>query len=91
MSTKEKKYTEVNANVNNDHEHKLVLWNDDVNTFDHVIKVLMEVCGHDPYQAETCAIIAHFKGKCTVKEGSFDTLKPLMTEMTIQQLTVEIK
>ena len=48
----------------------LVLYNDDVNTFDHVIKSLVEVCGHDSVQAEQCALIVHFKGSCEVKIGS---------------------
>jgi ATP-dependent Clp protease adaptor protein ClpS len=55
----------------------LVVWNDDVNTFDWVIQTLIEVCGHTPEQAEQCAIIIHFKGKYGVKEGDYDTLKPL--------------
>ena len=48
----------------------LVLYNDDVNTFAHVIKSLVEVCGHDDYQAEQCAMLTHLKGRCDVKTGS---------------------
>jgi len=47
----------------------LILWNDDVNTFDDVIEALVEICGHDELQAEQCATITHFKGKCAVKTG----------------------
>ncbi len=91
MSTKEKKYSEKNPLIEENDEKKLILWNDDVNSFDFVIETLMEVCGHDPYQAETCALIAHFKGKCPVKNGSYEELKPIYTEMTVRKLTVEIR
>jgi ATP-dependent Clp protease adaptor protein ClpS len=55
----------------------LVVFNDDFNTFDHVIKTLMKVCEHSQEQAEQCTIIIHYKGKCAVKKGSFDFLKPM--------------
>lgn len=54
----------------------LIVWNDDVNTFDWVIESLVSVCEHDPLQAEQCALIIHHKGKCGVKKGSFDFLRP---------------
>lgn len=56
---------------------KLVVHNDDVNTFDHVIDTLIKVCRHDQHQAEQCTYIIHFKGKCSVKEGSYTQLKPM--------------
>jgi ATP-dependent Clp protease adaptor protein ClpS len=55
----------------------LVVFNDDVNTFDHVINTLIKVCRHTPEQAEQCTMLIHFKGKCTVKNGSFEFLKPM--------------
>jgi ATP-dependent Clp protease adaptor protein ClpS len=55
----------------------LVVFNDDVNTFDHVIQVLMNVCRHTHEQAEQCTIIIHYKGKCAVKKGSREELKPM--------------
>ena len=55
----------------------LVVFNDDVNTFDHVIKTLIRVCKHTKEQAEQCAMIIHYKGKCAVKTGSFKELKPM--------------
>lgn len=55
----------------------LVVFNDDVNTFDHVINTLIKVCKHTPEQAEQCTMLIHFKGKCTVKNGSFEFLKPM--------------
>jgi len=54
----------------------LIVWNDEVNTFEWVIETLMEVCGHDYEQAEQCSYIIHFRGKYAVKKGSFDDLKP---------------
>src|SRR5690349_5638096 len=57
--------------------HTLILWNDEVNTFDHVIESLVEICDHSPQQAEQCALLIHFKGKCGVKNGDFETLRPL--------------
>jgi ATP-dependent Clp protease adaptor protein ClpS len=55
----------------------LIVWNDDVNTFDWVIKALVEICGHTEEQAEQCALIIHMRGKYAVKHGSYDTLKPM--------------
>lgn len=54
----------------------LVVFNDDVNTFDHVIATLIRVCRHTPEQAEQCTYLIHYKGKCAVKSGSFGFLKP---------------
>lgn len=56
--------------------HNLIVWNDEVNTFDHVIDSLVDVCEHSPEQAEQCALIIHHKGKYAVKTGSFDFLRP---------------
>ena len=55
----------------------LVVFNDDVNTFDHVIRTLVKVCSHTPEQAEQCAMIVHYRGKCTVKNGSLQELRPM--------------
>lgn len=54
----------------------LVIFNDDVNTFDHVIATLIRVCKHTPEQAEQCTFLIHHKGKCAVKSGSFEFLRP---------------
>ena len=56
--------------------HNLIVWNDNVNTFDWVIESLVDICGHETLQAEQCALIIHHKGKCGVKKGSFDDLRP---------------
>jgi ATP-dependent Clp protease adaptor protein ClpS len=61
---------------------QLIVWNDEVNTFEWVIETLVTVCGHSQEQAEQCAYIIHFKGKYSVKEGSFEDLEPLCTAIT---------
>ncbi|MFN5641029.1 MAG: ATP-dependent Clp protease adaptor ClpS [Sphingobacteriales bacterium] len=65
-----------------DNSHSLIVWNDNVNTFEWVIETLIEVCGHDEQQAEQCAMIIHNKGKYAVKHGSYDTLKPMCDAIT---------
>ncbi|MCU0382620.1 MAG: ATP-dependent Clp protease adaptor ClpS [Cyclobacteriaceae bacterium] len=55
----------------------LVVFNDDYNTFDHVIATLIKVCKHSPEQAEQCTLLIHYKGKCAVKSGTFEFLKPM--------------
>jgi ATP-dependent Clp protease adaptor protein ClpS len=69
---------------------ELILYNDDVNTFDFVIDTLVEVCQHDPLQAEQCAMVVHFNGKCAVKTGSLNELKPRKDEMSNRKLIVSI-
>lgn len=56
--------------------HNLIVWNDEVNTFDWVISSLIDVCEHTPEQAEQCALFIHYKGKYAVRKGSFDELRP---------------
>lgn len=60
----------------------LIVWNDEVNSFEWVIETLVSVCGHSPEQAEQCAIIIDSKGKYAVKEGSYDDLKPMCDAIT---------
>lgn len=67
---------QVELDVLVDELHNLIVWNDEVNTFDHVIDSLIDVCEHSPEQAEQCAMIIHNKGKYGVKRGSFDFLRP---------------
>ncbi|MEI6576840.1 MAG: ATP-dependent Clp protease adaptor ClpS [Bacteroidota bacterium] len=70
---------------------ELILHNDDVNSFDYVIETLMEVCLHEPLQAEQCALIAHYKGKCGVKSGALPEILPPAVEMERRGLTVTIE
>jgi ATP-dependent Clp protease adaptor protein ClpS len=60
----------------------LIVWNDEVNTFEWVIESLMEVCDHSYEQAEQCAYIIHYKGKYAVKHGSYENLKPMCDAIT---------
>jgi ATP-dependent Clp protease adaptor protein ClpS len=69
----------------------LVLYNDDVHSFDFVIEALIEVCEHEHLQAEQCAFIAHYNGKCPVKSGHFSELKPRYDELIRRGLTVSIE
>lgn len=71
--------------------YSIVLYNDDVNTFEFVIESLVDLCDHDPIQAEQCAHIVHFKGKCGVKKGDFDTLKPICEELLRRGLSSKIE
>jgi len=68
----------------------LVVFNDEVNTFDWVIKTLVEVCEHAPEQAEQCTLIIHFKGKCSVKVGEFDSLVSMRNEICRRGISAEI-
>jgi len=68
----------------------LMLHNDDVNTFEHVIGSLIDICHHEVYQAEQCAYIVHFNGKCDVKSGTFDALHPLKDKLRSKGLSVTI-
>ena len=70
---------------------ELILFNDDFNTFDFVIDTLIELCKHEENQAEQCAMIVHYKGKCSVKSGTYYDLKPIFNEMSKRNLAVEIK
>ncbi|WP_294303576.1 ATP-dependent Clp protease adaptor ClpS [uncultured Chryseobacterium sp.] len=73
-----------------DEVYKLVLHNDDIHTFDYVIDSLIEICKHTLEQAEQCTLLVHFKGKCTVKTGSLDLLKPMHEKLLSRELTSEI-
>jgi len=86
----EKTIPKENTNESTEKVRNLILFNDDFNTFEFVIETLIDVCKHEPEQAEQCTLIVHFKGKCAVKSGSFTELKPIFIEMSNRNLTVEI-
>jgi ATP-dependent Clp protease adaptor protein ClpS len=90
MSTIEKVQEDVLVEEQIGINNEIVLYNDDVNTFDHVIDTLIRVCNHTSEQAEQCAILVHYKGKCIVKTGSFDDLKPQCTQLLEAGLSAEI-
>jgi ATP-dependent Clp protease adaptor protein ClpS len=70
--------------------NEIVLYNDDVNTFDHVIQTLISVCEHTSEQAEQCAILVHYTGKCIVKTGSIKDLTPKCLLLMDAGLSAEI-
>ena len=90
MATKEQIKEDTDVAEIKVNEHQIVLFNDDVNTFDHVVETLVRVCGHTLEQAEKCYIIVHYKGKCTVKTGSYEELKPRCTQLLQADLSAEI-
>ncbi|MFZ4106105.1 ATP-dependent Clp protease adaptor ClpS [Flavobacterium sp.] len=91
MGTIEKVQEEVLLEEQIGSNHEIVLYNDDVNTFDHVIASLIKICKHTSEQAEQCAVLVHYKGRCTVKTGSFDELKPQCTQLLEAGLSAEIE
>jgi ATP-dependent Clp protease adaptor protein ClpS len=72
-------------------QYDLVVYNDDVNTFDFVIETLMEVCGHDQLQAEQCTLLIHYKGKCAVKVGTAQELKPVCEEILRRGISAKVE
>lgn len=71
-------------------QFEIVLFNDDINTFDHVIDSLIDICDHTLEQAEQCTLLVHYKGKCTVKTGEYNDLKPRCTRLLTKGLSAEI-
>lgn len=69
----------------------IVLFNDDVNTFDWVIDCLMELCEHTLEQAEQCSLIVHYKGKCTVKTGTYEQLAPICNDLCRRGLSAVVE
>ena len=90
MSGKEKIQESVLLEEEVVKQNEIVLYNDDVNTFDHVIDTLIYACDHTPEQAEQCSIIVHYKGKCTVKTGPYDDLEPRCSMLLKAGLSAEI-
>jgi len=74
-----------------DNQKKLILFNDDGIAFDFIVICLTEVCKFDYLQANNCALIAHYKGKCCIKNGTFKELEPIHTAMANRQITTEIQ
>tara|TARA_R110000868_G_scaffold91812_10_gene254513 strand:- start:4257 stop:4532 length:276 start_codon:yes stop_codon:yes gene_type:complete len=90
MSTREKTSEDLLLDEKLVSQKEIVLYNDDVNTFDHVIETLMMACEHAPEQAEQCALIVHYNGKCTVKTGPYNELKPRCSMLLEAGLNAEI-
>ncbi len=70
---------------------RLIIHNDEVNTFDWVIQALIEVCKHTLEQAEQCSYLIHYKGKYAVKSGAFSKLKPMKDAITERGINATIE
>ncbi len=90
MSAKGKNLEELLQKEVTVKQHEIILFNDDVNTFDFVIETLIKVCDHTAQQAEQCAVIVHYNGKCTVKTGEYTDLKPRCSSLLGAGLNAEI-
>lgn len=90
MATKEKTKEVVETTEDHGKFNEIVLFNDDINTFDHVIQTLVDACNHTFEQAEQCSLLVHYKGKCTVKTGPYDDLKPRCSKLLQAGLSAEI-
>jgi len=90
MATKEKIKEVLETTEDHEKFKEIVLFNDDVNTFDHVIQTLVDACNHTYEQAEQCSLLVHYKGKCTVKTGPYDDLKPRCSKLLQAGLSAEI-
>jgi len=73
------------------HTYNIIVWNDDINTFDWVIETLVEICGHTKEQAEQCALFVHHKGKYAVKTGSYTILKSQCDAITARLINATIE
>lgn len=71
--------------------YQIVVWNDDVNTFDWVIITLVEICGHTETQAEQCALLIHTQGKYAVKQGEYETLRPMCEAITERGISATLE
>ncbi len=90
MSTQEKYQEDLDVMTEETPSHEIILYNDDVNTFDHVINSLVYACDHEEEQAHQCAILVHYKGKCSVKSGDYEDLKPRCSKLLQAGLSAEI-
>jgi ATP-dependent Clp protease adaptor protein ClpS len=88
---KEKTLHKNDNRENGNESGTLVLYNDDINTFEHVIRSLVEICGHDTVQAEQCAMIVHFKGSCEVKIGVVEVLNAMSRSLNAKGLNSKVE
>lgn len=91
MAIKTKKQTSTSLEEIINSPYKLILWNDNYNTFKWVIDCLMKVCKHDYEQASQCAHLVHYTGKCDVKRGDQTTIKSMYEKLKAAGLTVSME
>ena len=89
--TETKNWEALDVMTISDETSSLIVWNDEVNTFEWVIETLIDVCGHTQEQAEQCSMIIHTKGKYAVKEGSYEILKPQCDAITERGINATIE
>lgn len=87
----EDKREEVLETISDEDLNDLIVYNDDINTFEHVINTLIKVCKHTPEQAEQCTLLVHYKGKCAVKKGAFVDLIPYRQAIVDAGINAEIE
>ncbi len=87
----EQQETELLETISDEEINDLIVYNDDVNTFDHVINTLIKVCKHNAMQAEQCTLLVHYKGKCAVKKGAFLELLPFREGIVEAGINAEIE
>jgi ATP-dependent Clp protease adaptor protein ClpS len=90
LSTQEEVLQEVKEDILSSDVKDLVVFNDDYNTFQHVIETLIKICEHSPHQAEQCTWLIHYKGKCAVRKGTFEELKPMRQGICDAGISAEI-
>ena len=90
MSIEERISEELLLEEETVNQNEIVLFNDEVNTFEHVIETLIDVCEHTAEQAEQCSLIVHHNGKCTVKTGEYNDLEPRCSRLLQAGLSAEI-
>jgi ATP-dependent Clp protease adaptor protein ClpS len=90
--TREESLADIDVLTDAEEPYSLIVWNDEVNSFEWVIQTLVEVCNHSTEQAEQCAMIIHTQGKYGVKRGSYDELKPMCDAITDRGIgaTIEV-
>jgi ATP-dependent Clp protease adaptor protein ClpS len=91
MATITKKKTKTSQDSVTSKPFRLDLHNDDYNTFDHVINCLMKICDHEFEQASQCAHIVHFRGKCDVKYGDYETISTMKDKLQTSGLSVTME
>jgi len=90
MNTQKEVLEEVLEKIVEKDNSEIMLYNDDVNTFDHVIETLIDTCEHTSLQAEQCAMLVHYRGKCVVKTGVYEELVPRCSKLLRAGLNAEI-
>ncbi|MBW2961051.1 ATP-dependent Clp protease adaptor ClpS [Mesonia aestuariivivens] len=91
MSVQEEVLEKLLTQTEESQQNEIVVFNDDVNTFDFVIDMLIDACDHDPLQAEQCTMLIHYKGKCAVKTGDYEDLEPRCSALLQAGLSAEIQ